>query len=416
MIGRAVLGARQTHLCRQMGFWTGVPQGARDAILGLNEAFAADSDPRKVNLGVGAYRDDAGKPVVLESVRAAEGRVVARNMGHEYAGIAGVPAFVDAAASLAYGTSVDAGRIAAAQSLSGTGALRLGGALLRRFMPGAAIYLPTPTWGNHAAVFGDAGLDVRHYRYYDGARNCVDADGMAADIEAAPQGSAILLHACAHNPTGADPSRDQWRRVADALLARGHTAFFDMAYQGFASGDPDADAWALRHVVSRGARVMLAQSFAKNMGLYGERAGLFSAVCADGGERERVLSQVKILARAMYSNPPVHGARIAAEVLGDAALRATWLGEVRAMAGRMREMRAALRAALEKHAPGRDWTHVTAQIGMFCYTGLGPAQADALTAAHRVYLTRDGRVSVCGLTTANVAYVAQAIADAIRSA
>ncbi|TAQ89155.1 hypothetical protein B7494_g2557 [Chlorociboria aeruginascens] len=387
------VAARNCCAIRQASTWADVPQGP-PAILGITEAFKADSFKEKINLGVGAYRDDQGKPYVLPSVRTAEDKVVKAKLNKEYAGITGVPEFTKAAAVLAYGKDSSAlDRLVITQSISGTGALRIGGAFLRRFYPGAKkIYIPTPSWANHAAVFKDSGLEVEKYRYYNKDTIGLDFEGMVADIKGAPKGSAFLLHACAHNPTGVDPTIEQWKEISDAVKAGGHYAFFDMAYQGFASGDTDKDAFPLRH-----------------FGLYGERVGAFSIVCADAEEKKRVDSQVKILVRPLYSNPPVHGARIASEILNDKALNTQWLGEVKGMADRIITMRALLKNELEKLGSKHDWSHITSQIGMFAYTGLTPEQMDKLAKEHSVYATKDGRISVAGITSGNVKRLAAAI-------
>ncbi|KAJ2894050.1 Cysteine transaminase [Zalerion maritima] len=396
---------------RAASTWANVPQGPPDAILGITEAFKADSFEKKINLGVGAYRDDAGKPYVLPSVLTAEDKIISSRLNKEYAGITGVPEFTTAAAKLAYGAdSPVLERVAITQSISGTGALRIGGAFLARFFPGVKnIYLPTPSWANHAAVFKDCGLTVEKYRYYNKDTIGLDFEGMVADIKVAPKGSIFLFHACAHNPTGIDPTPEQWKEISAATKEAGHFAFFDMAYQGFASGDTIKDAFALRHFVSEGHSICLSQSFAKNMGLYGERVGAFSILCADPAEKKRVDSQIKILVRPMYSNPPVHGARIASTIMNTPELNSQWLGEVKAMADRIITMRSLLKDNLEKLGSSHDWGHITSQIGMFAYTGLAPEQMDALAKEHSVYATRDGRISVAGITTANVSRLAEAI-------
>ena len=367
---------------RAQSTWSQVQQGPPDAILGITEAFKKDVNDKKINLGVGAYRDDKGKPYVLPSVKTAEQKVVQQNLDKEYAGITGVPEFAKAAATLAYGAGskpLKEGRIAITQSISGTGALRIGGAFLERFYPGAkAIYIPTPSWANHKAVFLDSGLEVKQYRYYNKDTIGLDFDGMVEDIKKMPKKSMILLHACAHNPTGVDPTEQQWKAISDAVREGSHFPFFDMAYQGFASGDTDKDAFALRYFVKEGHQPCLAQSFAKNMGLYGERAGLFSIVCDSAEEKARIDSQIKILVRPLYSNPPIHGARIASTILNDPELNKQWLGEVKGMADRIIKMRALLKENLEKLGSKHDWSHITSQIGMFAYTGLKPEQMDAL--------------------------------------
>ncbi|KAJ1663418.1 aspartate transaminase aat1 [Coemansia sp. RSA 1813] len=397
---------------RTLSTWAQVEMGPPDAILGITEAFKRDTDPRKMNLGVGAYRTDEGKPYVLGAVRKAEELLLAKGLDKEYLPITGLAKFTTAASELAYGADSPAlERLAITQTISGTGALRIGGAFLQRFhKTQQTVYLPTPSWGNHAAVFRDCGLKVASYRYYDPATRGLNLGAMLEDIRALPCGSIVLLHACAHNPTGVDPTPAQWQEIQRVVEEREHVAFFDMAYQGFASGNADRDAAALRSFVASGkAPVVLSQSFAKNMGLYGERVGTFSIVGADAGESDRLLSQVKILVRPLYSNPPLNGARIAAEVLTNNQLRTEWLGEVKQMADRIIGMRTALRSRLEELGSAQSWNHITDQIGMFCYTGLKPEQVDRLAKEFHIYLTRDGRVSVAGITSSNVNYLAESI-------
>ncbi|SLM33395.1 aspartate aminotransferase [Lasallia pustulata] len=403
----------QEVMYKEGDFLVSFPGCEDDPNRSITEAFKADSFDKKINLGVGAYRDDKGKPYVLPSVRAAEKKLVDSQVDKEYAGITGVPSFTKAAAKLAYGPDsapIKEDRVVITQSISGTGALRIGGEFLARFYPNEKkIYIPTPSWANHNAVFKDSGLQVEKYRYYNKDTIGLDFDGMVEDIKAAPEGSVILLHACAHNPTGIDPTEAQWTQISDALKERKHFAFFDMAYQGFASGDTDGDAFAVRHFVKEGHNICLAQSFAKNMGLYGERAGAFSIVCETTDEKKRVDSQLKILVRPLYSNPPVHGARIASEILNDSALNKQWLGEVKGMADRIIEMRALLKKNLEDLGSKHDWSHITSQIGMFAYTGLKAEQMDKLAKEHSVYATKDGRISVAGITTGNVKRLAESI-------
>ncbi|KAF1808743.1 mitochondrial TPA: aspartate transaminase [Eremomyces bilateralis CBS 781.70] len=408
---------RPVYAVRAASAWSKVPQGppsiSTDTCTGISEAFKADSHPEKILLGAGAYRDDQGKPYVLPSVKAAELQFVNSGLDKEYAAITGVADFVKAATKLAYGADsapLKSGSISATQSISGTGALRIGGAFLERFYPGTKkIYIPTPSWANHGAIFEDSGLEVGKYRYYNKDTIGLDFQGMVEDIKTIPKGSIVLLHACAHNPTGIDPTKEQWKEISKAVKEGEHQVFFDMAYQGFASGDTDADAFALRQFIKDGHKPILAQSFAKNMGLYGERAGAFSVVCESAEEKANVDSQIKILVRPMYSNPPIHGARIAAEVLTNPALNKQWLGEVKGMADRIIKMRALLQDNLEKLGSKRDWSHITSQIGMFAYTGLTPEQVATLAKEHSVYCTKDGRISVAGITSGNVKRLAESI-------
>ncbi|KAI8384698.1 aspartate aminotransferase [Radiomyces spectabilis] len=394
--------------------WSNVPEGPPDAILGVTEAFKKDSSPKKMNLGVGAYRDDNGKPYVLSCVKKAEKILLDKSLDKEYAGITGVPEFNKLAGALAYGDDsnvIQDNRLAITQSISGTGALRIGASFLNEFYPHAKnIIVPNPTWGNHIPIMKNSGLNLEKYTYFDKNTNGLNIDGMLEDIRKAPKNTIVLLHACAHNPTGVDPTQEQWNQIAEVVKERDHFVFFDMAYQGFASGDCNRDAYALRKFVDEGHQVVLSQSFAKNMGLYGERVGSFSVVCADANERARVDSQLKILIRPMYSNPPIHGARLVSTVLGNQELKQEWLGEVKSMADRIITMRDKLRGHLENDfGSKKPWNHITDQIGMFCYSGLKPEQVDKLKDEWHVYLTRDGRISMAGVSSGNVKYLAEAI-------
>lgn len=405
----------RTHLsARTLSVWAGIKAGPPDPILGVTEAFKRDTDPRKINLGVGAYRDGQGKPYVLPSVREADRRVLEQNLDKEYLPITGLATFEQLAARLAYGADsapLQEKRIATTQSISGTGALRIGGEFLSRHYPyNKTIYLPTPSWGNHTPIFRNSGLDVKQYAYYDKNTVGLDIEGMLRDIQSAPNKSIVLLHACAHNPTGVDPTREQWMRISDVCKEKEHFVLFDMAYQGFASGDADRDAFAVRHFVKEGHQIALCQSFAKNMGLYGERVGLFSMVTESPEECERVNSQLKITVRPMYSNPPLHGARIASTILEDPKLYQQWLGEVKSMADRINSMRATLKDLLvNEHGSKQSWDHITNQIGMFAFLGITPEQVDRLVNEYHVYLTKDGRISVAGITENNVRHLAASL-------
>lgn len=339
---------------------------------------------------------------------------MAQNNDKEYLPITGFPDLAKNALLLAYGANSQPfkdGRIAVTQSLSGTGALRIGGEFLQRHYPHSkTIYLPTPSWGNHVPIFKDSGLEVKQYRYYDKNTLGLDHKGLIEDLKAAPDNSIILLHACAHNPTGVDPTHEQWKEISEVVKSKGHFPFFDMAYQGFASGDTDHDAFSVRYFVQQGHQIALSQSFAKNMGLYGERVGVFSLTCADVEEKDRVDSQIKIIARPMYSNPPVHGARIASAILTDPALNKQWLAEVKKMADRINGMRAQLKDLLVKDLGNKNnWDHITNQIGMFAYLGISPQQVDKLINEHHVYLTKDGRISVAGITSQNIKHLAESL-------
>jgi len=393
--------------------------GPADPILGVTEAFKADKDPRKINLGVGAYRDGNGKPYILTSVKKAEEIVDASGPDKEYLPITGLADFTKNAAILAYGadsTPLSQGSIAVTQSISGTGALRIGGAFLARHYPNAKIiYLPTPSWGNHTPIFRDSGLEVRGYRYFNKETVGLDFEGLKADLRAAPEQSIVLLHACAHNPTGIDPTHEQWKEISDIVAEKKLFPFFDMAYQGFATGSIPNDAFALRHFVAQGHQVALAQSFAKNMGLYGERVGAFSLTTSGPEEKARVDSQLKIIIRPMYSNPPLHGARIANTILSNEALYSEWEAEVKTMAERIISMREKLYNMLthDLKTPG-EWGHIKSQIGMFSFTGLTPAHTQALAERAHVYMTRDGRISMAGLNGGNIEHFATSVDAAVK--
>jgi len=348
-------------------------------------------------------------------VRAAEARLLERGEKKEYAPITGDPQYVSRALAFAYGEESEAlssGRIIGVQTLSGTGACRIAGEFFARFLPkDTTIYVSDPTWGNHIPIMELSGLTVKRYRYLNRQTNSLDLKGYLEDIEAAPAGSIFLLHACAHNPTGVDPTSDEWSQISAAILAGGHHVLMDCAYQGFASGDAEFDAGAIRKFVDEGHSMLLAQSFAKNFGLYGERVGTLSVVCADAEQAERVASQLKLIIRPMYSSPPIHGALIVKEVLADDALRAQYYGECKDMANRILRMRALLKEQLVSAGSSHNWDHVTEQIGMFAFTGMSAAMCDELTEKYNIFLTRDGRISMAGINDGNVGYVAGAIHD-----
>lgn len=392
-------------------------------IFELTRRFKVDSAPSKLNLGVGAYRDESLQPVVWAAVRAAEAAVVAARGDKEYLPIAGLPEFRSAAAALLFGASgpgaaaVAGGRVATAQSLSGTGALTLGAHLLRRALPGAAVYVSDPTWENHGKVLIDAGAgEVRPHRYWDAAARALDINGMLADLAAMPRGSVVLLHACAHNPTGVDPTREQWAAIADVMAERALLPWFDSAYQGFASGDPEEDAWAVRYFLARGFEMLVCQSFAKNFGLYCERVGALHVVAADAASAAAALSHVENIVRPMYSNPPAHGARVVAAVLRSPELRAQWLAELAGAMTRVKRMRELLRAALEARGTPGGWAHVTEQRGMFSYTGLTREQSERMVEDFHVYMLPSGRVNMAGLSEATVPVAADAIHAVVTGA
>ncbi|CAO2813268.1 unnamed protein product [Amaranthus hypochondriacus] len=398
-------------------WWNHVTPAPKDPILGVTEAYLADPSPEKVNVGVGAYRDDNGKPVVLDCVREAEARI-AGNLNMEYLPMGGSNHMVEETLKLAYGDSsefIKDKKIAAVQTLSGTGACRLFADFQKRYKPESEIYIPTPTWSNHHNIWRDAQVSEKLYKYYHPESRGLDFSGMMNDIKNAPKGSFFLLHACAHNPTGVDPTEEEWKEISQLMKEKGHFPFFDMAYQGFASGDPERDAKAIRIFLQDGHLLGLAQSFAKNMGLYGQRVGCLSVLCENEQEALSVKTRLQQIARPMYSNPPVHGALLVSIILSDPNLKNLWLKEVKVMADRIIGMRTALRENLEKLGSPLSWEHITKQIGMFCYSGMTKEQVHRLTREFHIYMTDNGRISMAGVTTKNVEYMANAIHEVTKS-
>jgi len=398
--------------------WSHYEMGPPDPIVGLNEAYAADESDMKVNVGVGAYRGDNGLPSVLPCVREAESLLLQQELNHEYLGIAGDMDYVNVALKFVYGensTPLHENRVAGVQTLSGTGGLRVFGELLKSHGH-SHIYVPNPTWANHIPIFQNAGLEVRTYRYYNSETSDLDFDNLLSDFDNIPEGSTVLLHACAHNPTGMDPSPEQWAQVSKVMKERKLLPFFDCAYQGFASGNAPQDAFAIRMFVDDGHLLATVQSFSKNFGLYGQRIGCLSIITDTPDEKENVLSQMKMTIRPMYSNPPAYGANIVKTILSDQKLTDDFIGQCKDMADRINNMRIELRTVLEEEgesSDNRSWEHITKQIGMFAYSGLTKEEVILLRDRHHIYCTLNGRISMAGITSNNVNYVAEAIKDVI---
>ncbi|KAJ0302507.1 hypothetical protein COL5a_001449 [Colletotrichum fioriniae] len=400
-----------------------VPQAPEDPLFGLMAAYRADQSKDKVDLGIGAYRDDNAKPWVLPVVKKAD--EILRNdpeLNHEYAPIAGIPQFTGKANELMLGADSPAireKRTSSVQTISGTGAVHLGALFLAKFYKGnRTVYISNPTWANHNQIFGNVGLPIAQYPYFSKETKGLDFEGLKSTLSSAPERSIILLHACAHNPTGVDPTQEQWKEIAALMRQKNHFPFFDCAYQGFASGNLAQDAWAVRYFIEQGFELLIAQSFAKNFGLYGERAGCFHFVTAPASDAaettKRIASQLAILQRSEISNPPLYGARVAATVLNDPALFAEWEDNLRTMSGRIIEMRKVLRAKLEELGTPGTWNHITDQIGMFSFTGLSETQVLKLREDAHVYMTKNGRISMAGLNTRNVEYFANAVDKVVR--
>lgn len=385
-----------------------VKMGPPDPILGLGAAFKEDPSKTKVNLAVGVYRGDDSKPFVLECVKIAQSRLL--NLDHEYAPITGLPSFVEGAQKLAFSAdaaAVKEKRIASSQVLSGTGALRVAGDFLHRHYPSNKLAVPTPSWGNHKAIFTDSGFNVGSYTYYNPAANSLNVPGLLESLRKLEPKSVVLFHACAHNPSGIDPTQSEWRAIVSLVKELGLFPLVDMAYQGFASGDPDRDAFAARLFASECPAMALCQSFAKSFGLYGQRCGAVHFLCESEEEMKRLDSQLKILIRPMYSNPPLHGARIVDTIFKDPKLYSMWRDELRKMADRMATIRVRLVEELKKIGSKRDWSHITKQIGMMAFTGLNKEQVARLKNEFHIYMTDDGRAAISGLNSTNVEYVAK---------
>ena len=399
-----------------MSLWNEAQQQPADAVFGLVAKFKADESDKKIDLIVGAYRCEEGKPYLLPSISEAEIRIATSKLDKEYLPIDGLATFNKAAALLALGAESPArreNRVMAIQTLSGTGSLRLVAGLYKKVGVQTPVFISNPTWANHRGIFEDAGFEVKTYRYWDAEGKGLDYAGYTADLKAMPEGSVVILHLCAHNPTGVDASQEQWKEVAGICKEKGHRVIFDSAYQGYCTGDLEGDAWAARYFEQIGLEFAVTQSFSKNMGLYGERVGCLLQVCATEDVQKKMTSNAKQLARVYYSNPPKHGARTATLVMDDAALRAQWEEELKAMSKRITEMRYLLRAELERLGTPGDWSHITSQKGMFSFTGVSKAQVDQIIRDHHVYLLGSGRISVAGITKKNVAYIANAFHEAI---
>ncbi|KAK9870697.1 hypothetical protein WA026_008269 [Henosepilachna vigintioctopunctata] len=404
-----------------MSKFSAVPLAQPIEVFELTRSYNEDNFINKVNLGVGAYRDEHCEPWVLPVVRQAEQALANDDsLNKEYLPCLGIDAFSKAATLQLLGNDCQAlreNRAFGIQSLSGTGCLRVGAEFLHSQLGCSVFYFSNPTWGNHKLIFKNAGFtDAREYRYWSQSSRRLDFKGLLEDLNNAPENSVIILHAVAHNPTGCDPTEEQWMEIANVMEARKLFCFFDCAYQGFASGDLDKDAWAVRYFVSRGFEMVVAQSFAKNFGLYNERIGNLTVVVKDPAFIPHIKSQFTLVIRGMYSNPPSHGARIIAYILNNPDLYEQWKLAVKTMADRIILMRKELRGALERfQAPG-SWDHITTQIGMFSYTGLNEAQSEYMVKKHHIYMLKSGRISMAGLTLKNIEYVASAIVDSLTNA
>ncbi|KAB0797642.1 hypothetical protein PPYR_08635 [Photinus pyralis] len=403
-----------------MSRFSDVALGPPIEVFALTKAFVEDTFPQKINLGVGAYRTDEGKPWVLPVVREVEKLLATdETRNKEYLPILGLEAFTNAATSMLLGHNSPAlleKRAFGIQCLSGTGALRVGAEFLASQLGSKIFYFSAPSWENHNLVFTNAGFkEGRQYRYWCAKTRGLDIDGLLQDLSEAPENSVIILHTCAHNPTGCDPTQEQWKQIADVMEKKRLFPFLDCAYQGFASGDLEKDSWAVRYFVSRGFELFCAQSFAKNFGLYNERVGNLTVVLNNLSNQQAVKSQFTLLVRGMYSNPPLHGASIVSRVLSDPKLFEQWKSHIRTMSSRIISMRKALREALEKNNTPGNWSHITSQIGMFSYTGLNEQQSVHMVKKHHIYMLKSGRINMSGMKSTDIEYIAQAIKETLTN-
>lgn len=398
-----------------MSLFNAVEMAPRDPILGLNEQFNADTNAHKVNLGVGVYYDDDGKLPLLQCVRKAEQQMQESPKARGYLPIDGIAAYDSAVKGLVFGADsepVKSGRVATVQALGGTGGLKIGADFLRKLNPGAKVLISDPSWENHRALFTQAGFTVEAYPYYNAAKRNIDFDGMLAALNAAPAGTVVVLHACCHNPTGYDITPAQWDKVVEAVKSRKLVAFLDMAYQGFGHGIAE-DGAVIGKFLASGEDFFVSTSFSKSFSLYGERVGALSVLCSNKEEADRVLSQLKIVIRTNYSNPPTHGGQVVANVLNTPELRALWEKELGEMRVRIKQMRSLLVEKLKAAGVKEDMSFITQQIGMFSYSGLSKDQMVRLRNEFSVYGTDTGRMCVAALNTKNIDYVCASIAKVL---
>ncbi|MFC3607460.1 amino acid aminotransferase [Stutzerimonas tarimensis] len=399
-----------------MSLFAAVEMAPRDPILGLTEAFNADTRQNKVNLGVGVYYNEEGRIPLLRAVVEAEKARLAAQAPRGYLPIEGIGAYDAAVQRLLFGSEsalITEGRVVTAQALGGTGALRVGGDLLKRLLPDAAVAISNPSWENHRALFESAGFPVQQYRYYNAETHGIDRSGMLEDLRNLPPRSIIILHACCHNPTGVDLNADDWQQIIEVLKEREHVPFVDIAYQGFGDGI-EQDALAARLFAQSGMSFLVSSSFSKSFSLYGERVGALSLVTQSRDESARVLSQLKRVIRTNYSNPPTHGATIVASVLNSTELRGLWEAELGEMRDRIRMMRQAMVEQLATKGARRDFTFVALQRGMFSYSGLNVEQVERLRVDHGVYAISTGRICAAALNSRNIGHVTDAIVQVLE--
>jgi aspartate aminotransferase/aromatic-amino-acid transaminase len=397
--------------------WKNIEAAPADSILGLTEAFRKETNPRKVNLGVGVYKDDAGNTPVLPSVKTAERILLEKENTKSYLPISGDPGYAASVQKLIFGEDsevITSGRAATAHAPGGTGALRVGAELLKKFNSTAKVWISKPTWANHKGIFSAAGFELAEYKYYDASSMSLDFPALVASLESVPAGDIVLLHACCHNPSGVDLNEEQWRQVVTIATQRGWIPFLDFAYQGFGAGITE-DRFAVEQFAAAGVDFFVASSFSKNFGLYNERTGAITVISPTREESVVAMSHLKTTVRVLYSNPPAHGGLVAATILGDAGLYAQWLSELNAMRGRIVAMRGALVDGLAARGVERDFSFIKDQRGMFSFSGLNDDIVAWLRDHKAIYVVGGGRINLAGLTSANIDYVCDSIAEALKA-
>ncbi len=396
--------------------WKNIEAAPADSILGLTEAFKNDTRSDKVNLGVGVYKDDAGTTPILQSVKAAEKILVETESSKSYLPISGDPSYTKGVQQLLFGEAnevITSGRAATAHAPGGTGALRVGGDLLKKFYPQAKVWVSNPTWANHKGVFKSAGFELAEYGYYNSETKAVDFEAMVASLQSVPAGDIVLLHACCHNPSGVDLTDAQWKEVAAIGKEVGWVPFLDFAYQGFGEG-VNEDRCAVVEFAASGIDFFVASSFSKNFGLYNERAGALTVVSPNGAESAIAMSHLKGTIRVLYSNPPAHGGLVVSTILNTPELHKQWLEELGAMRDRIKNIRASLVEGLTRRGVKEDFSYITQQRGMFSFSGLNDDIVDWLRESKGIYVVGGGRINLAGLTSSNIDYVCDAIAEALR--
>ena len=392
-------------------FFDKIEAAPADPILGLGEAFKAETRSNKVNLGIGVYKDAKGNTPIPKAVKEAETRLLASENSKNYLTIDGVAAYNAETQKLLFGADseiITSKRAKTAQSLGGTGALRIAAEFVKRQTGAKNVWISAPTWPNHNAIFKAVGINIRDYRYYDKASHGLDWDGLIADLSQAEAGDVVLLHGCCHNPTGIDPTPEQWETLAKMSAEKGWLPLFDFAYQGFAHG-LEEDAYGLRAFAKLNQELLVASSYSKNFGMYNERVGAFTVVAADADTANRAFSQVKTIIRTLYSNPASHGGNTVAMVLQDAELKAQWVAELDEMRARIKEMRQKFVDLLKEKGARQDFDFIVKQNGMFSFSGLTPEQVDRLKDEFAIYAVRSGRINVAGITADNIDYLCESI-------